>query len=352
MAELTQVPSVVLDLARNCTDISPCQQDTAIIRDAEIEANVVNQCGRTELAGNIDVGENTENQLAAGQVADVVAGDTVTVTIHQVNADGAGPYTCDLDETSELQEWPLRRTNPWLTDQGNTGVFTRTNLPIKNNVPGKNGLSQAKEQNFNMQVSLPKDLNCTGASAGNICMPILLAALTASLHLLISCPGTLRCRNNALAGPFGGCVALQQTDSGAGRKSADPSSITTSNTLDEVQAQVEINKGDLNKAIAANEVAGSSEADKGVAAADGEFQWFALDDYHTRCLSTKALSRSSLSASTGISSDEVLADILLLHVALISGAGINTAVSDPTSIPAPRATGRRNKMLRRRVLTG
>lgn len=30
------------DLARNCTTISPCQQDSTLIRDAEIEQNIVN----------------------------------------------------------------------------------------------------------------------------------------------------------------------------------------------------------------------------------------------------------------------------------------------------------------------
>ncbi len=88
-------------IARNCTGISPCQQDTTIIRDAEIEANIVNECGRTELTGNIDVGENTENALAAGAVTAVKAGTKMTVTIHQVNADGAGPYVCDIDETGK-----------------------------------------------------------------------------------------------------------------------------------------------------------------------------------------------------------------------------------------------------------
>lgn len=81
------------ELARNCTSISPCQQDATLIRDAEIESNVVNECGRTEIGGNIDVGENTENALAAGQVTQVKSGSTITMTIHQVNADGAGPYT-------------------------------------------------------------------------------------------------------------------------------------------------------------------------------------------------------------------------------------------------------------------
>lgn len=81
------------DLARNCTSISPCQQDATIIRDAEITSNIVNECGRTELGGNIDVGENTENALAANAVTQVSPGGEMTVTIHQVNADGAGPYT-------------------------------------------------------------------------------------------------------------------------------------------------------------------------------------------------------------------------------------------------------------------
>jgi hypothetical protein len=88
------------EIARNCVTINPCQQDATIIRDAEITANIVNQCGRTELAGNIDVGENTENALSAGKVTQVEAGGEITVTIHQVNADGAGPYVCDLDESS------------------------------------------------------------------------------------------------------------------------------------------------------------------------------------------------------------------------------------------------------------
>lgn len=61
----------------------------------------MNECGRTELTGNIDVGQNTENMLTAGTVTKVTAGTPVTVTIHQVNADGAGPYFCDLDQTSK-----------------------------------------------------------------------------------------------------------------------------------------------------------------------------------------------------------------------------------------------------------
>jgi hypothetical protein len=102
----------------------------------------------------------------------------LAVTIHQVNADGAGPFECDMDETSNA-------------------VTTFTPLKVSNNIPGSFGLSQAKEKDFVINVQMPKDFNCQGASTGTIC--------------------TVRCRNNAIAGPFGGCFAVQQTD-GQGRK--------------------------------------------------------------------------------------------------------------------------------------
>jgi Protein of unknown function (DUF3129). len=35
-------------------------------------------------------------------------------------------------------------------------------LNVSNNVPGTNGLSQAKFENFTINVQLPEDLNCTG----------------------------------------------------------------------------------------------------------------------------------------------------------------------------------------------
>jgi hypothetical protein len=165
-------------LARNCTTISPCQQDSTIIRDSEIKQNIVNGCGRTEINGNIDIGEQTENELAVKRITQVSKGTVMQVTIHQVNADGAGPYECDLDLTS------------------NAAGFT-VPLKVANNVPGANGLSQVKEQDFVISVAMPNNFNCIGASTGNMC--------------------TVRCRNTAVAGPFGGCFAVQQTD-GQGRK--------------------------------------------------------------------------------------------------------------------------------------
>ncbi|KAK2589654.1 hypothetical protein QQS21_012669 [Conoideocrella luteorostrata] len=212
-------------VARNCITINPCQQDTTIIRDAEIKANIVNTCGRTQLRGNVDVGENTENALAANRVTQVKAGGDVSVTIHQVNADGAGPFVCDLDMTS------------------NVGLQF-TNLTIQNNVPGANGLSQAKTQAFNMTLKLPNDLRCTGGSTGNIC--------------------TIRCRNNAVAGPFGGCFAVQQSD--VGKTTNSPGQITTVQSMSSILEQVRKNQKDFSDAVNANKNATSNEAMQNLAA--------------------------------------------------------------------------------------
>ena len=117
--------------------------DTTIIRNAEIDAKIVDECGRTELTGNIDVTKSTADQLAAGQITQVKAGTVMKVTIHQVNADGAGPYACDLDTASD------------------SGVISQ-NLTVTNNVPGANGISDAFTEAFVIDVALPDDLACTG----------------------------------------------------------------------------------------------------------------------------------------------------------------------------------------------
>ncbi|KAJ4330532.1 hypothetical protein N0V95_010039 [Ascochyta clinopodiicola] len=228
------------NLARNCTTISPCQQDSTIIRDSEIKQNIVNACGRTEISGNIDIGEQTENELAANRMTTVSSGTVMTVTIHQVsdmtslftttnaskvNADGAGPYECDLDETSNAQT-------------------TLTPLKVANNVPGANGLSQAKEQDFTINVAMPDKFNCIGASTGNIC--------------------TVRCRNTAVAGPFGGCFGVMQTD-GKGRDST-AAGVKTAQTFEGISDQILQNQQDLPVAIAANQAAGAAGGNEGASA--------------------------------------------------------------------------------------
>lgn len=98
----------------------------------------MNECGRTLAAGNIDIGEQTENALAANQVTQSQAGGNVKVTIQQVNETGAGPYTCDMDL------------------QGNAnGATGQTNLTVQESQPDGNG-------NIKLTVAMPKDMACIG----------------------------------------------------------------------------------------------------------------------------------------------------------------------------------------------
>ncbi|CAK7234029.1 hypothetical protein SCUCBS95973_008794 [Sporothrix curviconia] len=87
-------------------------------------------------------------------------------------------------------------------------------------------------------------MKCIGASTGNIC--------------------TVRCRNNALAGPFGGCFAVQQVDVTANVNT--PENIETGISLEEVNSQVLQDQADLPAALAANALAGSTEAEQNLAA--------------------------------------------------------------------------------------
>lgn len=80
------------------------------------------------------------------------------------------------------------------------------------------------------EVTLPQDMACTGSSQGNVC--------------------TVRCKN---AQDFGGCIAVQQTDTKALPADNDPSNIKSAQTLEGIMAQIAQNKQDLPAAIQGNE---------------------------------------------------------------------------------------------------
>ncbi|CZR67396.1 related to gEgh 16 protein [Phialocephala subalpina] len=187
--------------------------DANIINLQEINTNVVNECGRTLLAGNIDIGENTENQLLNKTVTSVTKGSTVAVSIDQVSADGAGPYTCDLDPTGNAE--------------GATGQIP-LNVTENDAASGKIALT----------LTMPSDLACIGASAGNVC--------------------TVRCFNSAAAGPFGGCFAVQQSDTTPSANQA--ATITTAQTLEGITAQIASNQKDLGAALKSNAEAADTTA--------------------------------------------------------------------------------------------
>lgn len=116
--------------------------DANFISDAEIEDNVVNECGRTLSKGNIDIGENTETALSKGQVTKVTQGGTVKIKVNQVNSNGTGQYTCDLDQTSNA-----------------SGTSGQVALDVQqSSAASSNG-------HVTLSVTLPKDMACIGCKS-------------------------------------------------------------------------------------------------------------------------------------------------------------------------------------------
>ncbi|KAJ6612710.1 hypothetical protein B0H10DRAFT_2177356 [Mycena sp. CBHHK59/15] len=157
---------IIATTPRNGASPKPFEQDTSVIRDKEIASGKTGACGRTAAGGNNDVAA----QLAAASTAGLptaAADGSVTMTLHQVNQDGAGPYTCDVS-----------------ADGGNTFQAAT----VTTNVPGFASLSLATAKDFPLVAQMPAGMACTGGPNGDACL--------------------MRCRNKALAGPFGSCVAV------------------------------------------------------------------------------------------------------------------------------------------------
>ncbi len=76
----------------------------------------------------------------------------------------------ELGHTLVTSTRPVSITSNYLTSQtltlaiGNAGIISQ-NLTVTNNVPGVNGLSQGKTQDFNITVAMPSNLACTGGAS-------------------------------------------------------------------------------------------------------------------------------------------------------------------------------------------
>ncbi|KAF7439723.1 hypothetical protein PC9H_000059 [Pleurotus ostreatus] len=163
---------VVATTPRDGSRRNPFQQDSSIIRDKEISSGKADVCGRT-LGGGVN---NVQTMLAAASTAGLptAAPDgSVQMTLHQVNGDGAGPYTCQVSADATGQNFVA--------------------MTVTTQVPGKNSRSNAKATDFPLVAQMPAGMTCTGGPNGDACL--------------------VRCRNAATAGPFGGCVAVTTADS-------------------------------------------------------------------------------------------------------------------------------------------
>ncbi|KAF8753747.1 hypothetical protein RHS01_06541 [Rhizoctonia solani] len=192
---------------RDGTRAKPFQQDTSVIRDKEIESGKVGACGRTTQKGAIDMASEMEGPhiplvlpfdsrilthtpvhtaAASNGIPSATASGEIQMTLHQVNQDGAGPYTCDIS-----------------ADGGNTFQAAK----VTKNVPGAFlGLSTATAEDFPLNVQMPSGMQCAGGPNGDACV--------------------VRCRNATPAGPFGSCAVVTNAQPAGGAGAASAKSTT------------------------------------------------------------------------------------------------------------------------------
>lgn len=102
----------------------------------------------------------------------------IKMTFHQINQDGAGPLSAEVDPTS-----------------GGTDPAAFQPAEVTQNVPGIGigGLSTAAVMDFPVEVQMPAGMTCSGSTGGasDVCV--------------------VRLKNMAAAGPFGGSAAFTQS---------------------------------------------------------------------------------------------------------------------------------------------
>lgn len=175
---------------RDGTRRNPFQQDATRFRGQSAQS-----VGETVGAGASNIESGTSKIMAetGDSLPQVTPGGELTMTLHQVNADGAGPYTCMINGDGTAQSWQ--------------------NIQVTQNVPGNqrgrnNGGSKS---DIPLKVAIPPNQQCTGNVAGQagVCM--------------------VRCQNPARAGPFGGVVPVQMVQAAGVGAGAGTGNIGTGN---------------------------------------------------------------------------------------------------------------------------
>ncbi|KAK4230034.1 hypothetical protein QBC38DRAFT_62315 [Podospora fimiseda] len=160
---------------RDGTRRRPFQQDSTRFRGASAQT-----FGETLGGGDNQLEAGTEAIMAetGDQLPQITPGGEVTMTLHQVNADGGGPYECMINADGTGNNWQA--------------------VAVGTNVPGRRSRNRAGEStDFPLTAEIPANQSCTGTVAGqdNVCL--------------------VRCQNSARAGPFGGVVPVQMASGAA-----------------------------------------------------------------------------------------------------------------------------------------
>ncbi|OAA62156.1 hypothetical protein ISF_05165 [Cordyceps fumosorosea ARSEF 2679] len=168
---------------RDGTRRNPFQQDATRFRGASAQTfgETVGQGANQLEAGTSKIMAETGDSLPQ-----VTPGGALTMTLHQVNADGAGPYTCMINADGSGTTWD--------------------NIQVTQNVAGnqRGRNNDGNASDHPLVAAIPANQQCSGTVAGenNVCL--------------------VRCQNPANAGPFGGVVPVQMAAAGGAAPGAAP----------------------------------------------------------------------------------------------------------------------------------
>lgn len=136
---------------RDGTGRNPFQQDST-----RFQGDAAESFGETLGGGDNSAEAGTQGimDITGDQLPQVSQGGQLTMTVHQVNSDGAGPYTCMINSDGTGASW--------------TPIDVSTNLA--GNERGRNRDGEASD--FPLVAEIPANQQCTGTVAGqdNLCM--------------------------------------------------------------------------------------------------------------------------------------------------------------------------------------
>ncbi|KAM3503711.1 hypothetical protein MY10362_004026 [Beauveria mimosiformis] len=161
---------VVTSTPRDGTRRNPFQQDATRFRGASADT-----FGETvgQGANNLESGMSKIMAETGDTLPQVTPGGQLTMTLHQVNSDGAGPYQCMINADGTGTTWE--------------------NIQVSQNVEGnqRGRNRQGSATDHPLVADIPANQQCTGTAGGQtgVCL--------------------VRCQNPANAGPFGGVVPVQ-----------------------------------------------------------------------------------------------------------------------------------------------
>ncbi|KAK6505025.1 hypothetical protein TWF481_006957 [Arthrobotrys musiformis] len=130
--------------------------------------------------GHLQVAARTLEQANAGRIAQATPGGWIQMSSFQVNADGAGPFRCRVDESGTGKGFGIN----WLNVEIQPG-------PGAGKEKWKSVWPHGNNKNHVLKVRIPFNIKCKAqyGSIKNVCI--------------------MRCENFATNGPFGGCIPFQ-----------------------------------------------------------------------------------------------------------------------------------------------